>query len=99
MKAIQRIMIDLDSIERLPMDALGDISVAANDPGMVISHGIAAIGSILASAARNDEIGLNAGTVADLGYLLQSLGKLSSHTANIEGRAGTHHRRRVAEGT
>ncbi|WP_443698417.1 hypothetical protein [Pseudomonas sp.] len=94
MNVLNHLLVDLESFDRLPTEKLEDIGLAANDLGMTISHGIAAIGLILAGAAKNDDVGLNVDAVADLGYLLQSLGKLSSHAANIEGRADTHSRYR-----
>lgn len=97
MTAFNHLLVDLESFEHLPTEKLEDISLAANDLGMTIGHGIAAIGSILAGAAKNEDIGLNADTVANLGWLIESLGKLSSHAVSIEERADTHTRYRSAK--
>ena len=97
MTALNHLLIDLNSMEHLPTDKLEDISLAAGNLGMTISHGIAAIGSILAGAATNEDLGLNASAVADLGWLLQSLGKLISHAVNIEEAAVTHAQHRSAK--
>lgn len=97
MNVLNHLLVDLDSLEHLPTEKLKDIGLAANDVGMTVGHGIAAIGSILAGAAKNEDIGLNPDTVANLGWLIESLGKLSSRTVDIEERARTHVRYRSAE--
>ncbi|MFD2407749.1 hypothetical protein [Azorhizophilus paspali] len=51
---------------------------AAEDYGMNIGFGIAAIGNLLASTATNGAHGLDPDAMSDLGWLLETLGKLSA---------------------
>lgn len=97
MNVLKHLLVDPNSFASLPSEKLEGIGIVANDLGMTTSHGVAAIGSILASAAKNDDIGLSADTIAALGYLLQSLGSLGSYSANIEASADNHVRSRVAK--
>lgn len=89
MTDFKQLLIDPESFANIPTDRLKSISSAADDMGGTISHGIAAIGAILASAAMNEDAGLNTDAVADLGWLLQSLGKLSSGLDGIKTRANS----------
>jgi len=90
MSALKHLLIDPESFGNTSTEKLKSIGSAAHDMGGTISHGIAAIGVILASAAMNEDAGLNADAVADLGWLLQSLGKLSSSVDGIKTRATSH---------
>ena len=89
MNILNHLLVDPESFDHLSTEKLEYIGSSANDLGMTISRGISAIGVILAGAATNDD-SLGADTLVDLGWLLQSLGNLSSHAANLEGRADTH---------
>ena len=94
MNSLRRALIDFERLNLLPTEELVEVNIAANDQSMTIIRGISAIGEILAGAALNDDIGLNTDAVADLGKLLQSLGKLSVTLSNIEAIAGSHLRYR-----
>ncbi|GAA0417974.1 hypothetical protein GIW54_07260 [Pseudomonas proteolytica] len=93
MNSLKLLLIDAEGLGSLPAEQLDSISLAANDLGMTISHGISAIGVLLACAATDDDK-LSADTLVDIGCLLQSLGNLSSRAANIEVRAENHSRHR-----
>jgi len=90
MTDFKQLLIDPESFGNTPTDRLKSIGSAAHGIGGTISHGIAAIGAILASAAMNEDAGLNTEAVADLGWLLQSLGKLSSSVDGIKTKANSH---------
>ncbi|SFB31869.1 hypothetical protein [Azotobacter beijerinckii] len=67
-----------EQIEAMPPEKLAAAATAADGYGMTIGFGIAAIGNLLAGAALNEDHGLDHEAVADLGWLLQSLGNLSA---------------------
>lgn len=90
MNDFKQLLIDPESFGSTPTERLKSIGSAANNMNGTIIHGIAAIGAILAGAAMNEDAGLNADAVADLGWLLQSLGKLCSSVDGIKTRACSH---------
>jgi len=90
MNALKHLLIDPEYFGDASTEKLKSIGSAAHDMSGTISHGIAAIGVMLASAAMNEDAGLNTDTVADLGWLLQALGKLTSNMASIEAAASSH---------
>jgi hypothetical protein len=49
----------------------------------VLAHGISGIGNLLACTASNEETGLNSVAVTDIGWMLESLGKLVSNLSDI----------------
>lgn len=90
MIALKHLLVDPEGFADTSIGELRSIGSAAHDMGGTISHGIAAIGAILANAAMNEDMGLNADAVADLGWLLQALGKLTSSVSGIEAAASSH---------
>lgn len=82
------------TISALSAEDLERAGIAANAYCMNISFGIAAIGNLLASAALNEEQGLCTDSVADIGWLLQSLGELNAKLADTES-ATREQRRRI----
>lgn len=63
-------------------EALSEAGNAADCCNRTLGYGIAAIGNLLAGAALNEDHGLCPDSVADLGWLLQSLGELSATLAD-----------------
>lgn len=51
---------------------------AADCNARTLAWGVSAIGTLVAGAALNEEAGIDAGKLADLGWLLQSMGELSA---------------------
>ncbi|MCM2329821.1 MAG: hypothetical protein NDI70_00865 [Pseudomonas sagittaria] len=51
---------------------------AADYQARTLAWGVSAIGSLVAGAALNEEAGIDAGKLADLGWLLQSMGELGA---------------------
>ena len=80
------------AISALASEDLERAGSAANQYSQNISFGIAAIGNLLACAALNEEQGLCSDSVADLGWLLQSLGELNAKLVDTE--AATREQRR-----
>lgn len=66
------------------MQAMERAGVAAGNLLMSINFGISAIGGLIASAAHNPEMAFTERTVADAGWLLEELGRVSQHLASIE---------------
>ncbi|WP_175651032.1 hypothetical protein [Pseudomonas sp. Marseille-P9899] len=66
------------------LDAAGQ---ASNDCVAILAHGISGIGNLLACAASNDQVGLNASAVTDIGWMLESLGSLISNLTDTGAEA------------
>jgi hypothetical protein len=90
------LLIGIDNFDRLPAEQLEAISRAAETNNMTLCHGISAIGNVLAVAALNEEAGLNLDVVADLGWLLESLGKLSASITDRDNGARQYRNRHDA---
>lgn len=90
------LLVSSANFDSLPTEQLEAIGRAAETNNMTLSHGISAIGNVLAVAALNEEAGLNLDVVADLGWLLESLGKLSASITDRDSAARAHRGRRNA---
>lgn len=84
------------SLDRLPTEQLKAIGTTAESKGMNLAHGISAIGNVLAVAALDEDAGLSMDVVADLGWLIESLGKLSASITDLDNAAHHHCKRRNA---
>ena len=73
------------------LDAAGQ---AAESYGINIGFGIAAIGNLLAGTASNEDHGLDPDAMADLGWLLETLGKLSAKLADTGSGIAIERKRR-----
>lgn len=71
------LLVGTASFDSAPVEKLSGICTAAESEQMTLGQGISAIGTVLAIAAQNKDAGLPLDAVADLGWLLESLGKLS----------------------
>ncbi|ACO80198.1 hypothetical protein AvCA_40630 [Azotobacter vinelandii CA] len=71
-----------ETIEAMSPEKLEAAGQATEDYGMNIGFGIAAIGNLLAGTATNDDHGLDPDAMSDLGWLLETLGKLSAKLAD-----------------
>lgn len=76
------LLISTGDFDHLSPEQLADICVSDEDNNMTLCHGVAAIGNLLAVAALNEDAGLNINAIADIGWLLASLGKLSAGIAD-----------------
>jgi hypothetical protein len=72
------LLISTEAFDQLSPEQLAKISASDHDNNMTLCHGVAAIGNLLAVAALNEDTGLSLEVVADIGWLLESLGKLST---------------------
>ncbi|MNZ66557.1 hypothetical protein D3C78_847850 [compost metagenome] len=72
-------------------------AMAAENQAATLGFGIAAVGNLLACAALNKSHGLDANKVADLGWLLESLGSLSVNLTDT-GNAISEQRKRLKHG-
>ncbi|MDV7210124.1 hypothetical protein [Azotobacter beijerinckii] len=74
------------AIQTLSPDQLKAAGQAADNYGMTLGCGIAAIGSLLAGYSTNEDHGIDPDAMTDLGWLLQTLGELSARlndTGNV----------------
>ncbi len=76
------LLLNTDQFKGMAPDALSEAGNAADCCTRTIGYGVAAIGSLLAGAALNKDHGLDADAIADLGWLLQSMGELSATLAD-----------------
>jgi len=86
-----------DQVAAMTPEQLERAAMAADNQSATIGFGIAAIGNLLAGAALNEELGLDSGSVADLGWLLQSLGTLSANLTDT-GNVISEQRKRLKRG-
>jgi len=66
------------AIQGMTQEQLKAAGQATESYGMTIGFGIAAIGSMLAGYATNEDHGIDPDAMTDLGWLLQALGELSA---------------------
>lgn len=69
-------------IEAMNPEKLERATEAANQYGINLGFGIAAIGHLLACTASNGETGLSDRVATDIGWLLETLGTLSAGLAD-----------------
>lgn len=67
-----------EALDAMTPEQLDKAALAADCEARTVAWGISAIGNLLAGAALNESHGLDPEKVADLGWLLQSLGELSA---------------------
>ncbi|GAB3462868.1 hypothetical protein [Azotobacter salinestris] len=70
-----------EAIVAMSPEKLEAVAMAADSYSSTLGHGIAAIGNLLAGAASSNQ-GLDPDAIHDLGWLLESLGKLSAKLAD-----------------
>ncbi|RBH54210.1 MULTISPECIES: hypothetical protein [Pseudomonas] len=90
MSTLNDMLITTEKFSSLPDEKLRDIVLAGECVGMILSHGIAAIGNILAVAASNEDVGLSNKIVIDIGWLIETLGQMSGRVRDIEQSADWH---------
>jgi len=83
-----------EAIVAMTPEKLEAAGQAAESYGMNIGFGIAAIGNLLAGTAQNEDHGLDPDAIADLGWLLESLGKLSAKLADTGSGIAIERKRR-----
>lgn len=92
--SIANLLVDHEAIQHMPLDRLRSIMLAADDCNASLHNGVAAIGNVLACAAINEGMGLNADTIADLGWLLEMIGTMGASVNDLGGAANQQARRR-----
>ncbi|GAB3471610.1 hypothetical protein GCM10027398_22590 [Azotobacter salinestris] len=75
------LMPNFEAIQAMSPEKLEAAAMAADSYSLTLGHGIAAIGNLLAGAASSNQ-GLDPAAIHDLGWLLESLGKLSAKLAD-----------------
>ena len=70
------------AIQTLSPEQLKAAGQAVDSYGTTLGYGIAAIGTLLAGYATNEDHGIDPDAMTDLGWLLQTLGELSGSLAN-----------------
>ena len=71
-----------EQVERLKI-----IASASSSYSGILNSGISAIGWSIAASADNEDFGIDANEVRNLGWLMQALGKLSQHLNDLHGEA------------
>ena len=79
-----------EQLDGMNPEALGQAALAADCNLSTITFGITAIGGLLAGAANNEDHGIAADHLASLGWILQSMGELS--TALMDTHEGARQR-------
>ncbi|EXF95729.1 hypothetical protein HK44_023625 [Pseudomonas fluorescens HK44] len=97
MSHLNALLITTENLGSLPDEKLRDIVLAGECVGMNLSHGIAAIGNILAVAAANEDDGLSNKAVISIGWLIETLGEMSGRVHDIEQSADWHLSERAKE--
>lgn len=69
------------------VERLGCIVNASSSYSGILNSGISAIGWAIAASADNEDFGIDANEVRNLGWLMQALGKLSQHLSDLHGEA------------
>lgn len=85
-----------DTLRTMPLEDLEAVTTSTADNIHTLAHGIAAIGTLLAGTATNEEIGLNAAAVANVGFMLESLGGLISNLVDLDDNAKHYRKERGA---
>lgn len=71
-----------EQVERLK----GIVNASSSYSG-ILNSGISAIGWAIAASADNEDFGIDANEVRNLGWLMQALGKLSQQLSDLHGEA------------
>jgi hypothetical protein len=85
-----------DTLRTMPISDLDQVVGSTVDNIHTLAHGISAIGNLLACAASNEETGLNAEAVANVGFMLESLGVLISNLVTVDENAKQYRKDRRA---
>jgi hypothetical protein len=68
-------------------ERLGGIVNASSSYSGILNSGISAIGWAIAASADNEDFGIDANEVRNLGWLMHALGKLSQHLSDLHEEA------------
>lgn len=96
MSAWRSILPTHDTLRTMPREDLESVVSSTVDNIQTLAHGVSAIGNLLASAASNEELGLNVSAVTEVGYLLESLGLLISNLVDVDDNAKLYRKERRA---
>lgn len=77
-------------MKKMSAEELGAAEQASSNYVSVLAHGISGIGNLLACTASNDDTGLSATAVTDIGWMLESLGTLISNLSDTGAAAAFH---------
>lgn len=72
-----------ESMTQFSAEQLQSVEQASTTYVSVLAHGISGLGNLLACTASNEETGLNSSAVTDIGWMLESLGKLISNLSDV----------------
>jgi len=84
------------AIQTMTPEQLKSAGQAVEEYGMTLGYGIAAIGSLLAGYASNEDHGIDSEAMTDLGWLLRSLGSLSAKLSDTGSNIDTERKTRQA---
>lgn len=86
-----------DTLGTMPIGDLDLVVSSTGDNIHTLAHGIAAIGTLLAGTATNEEMGINPDAVANVGFMLESLGALISGLVDVGDNAKHHQAQRAVK--
>lgn len=86
----QHLLPKREVIKKMSAVELKDADQSSSEYISVLAHGISGIGNLLACTASNSETGLSERAVADIGWLLESLGALISNLSDVGAEADFH---------
>lgn len=75
------------SLSAEQVERLKSIANASSSYSGILNSGISAIGWSIAASADNEDFGIDANEVRNLGWLMQALGNLSQHLSDLHGEA------------
>jgi hypothetical protein len=81
--------ISMECINAMELDQLEGVRQASDNYMHNLAHGISGIGNLLACAASNEDAGLNVKAVANVGWMLESLGGLVSSLSDTTAHASS----------
>lgn len=79
-----------ETMRKMSAEELSAAEQASNNYVSVLAHGISGIGNLLACTASNEDNGLCATAVTDIGWMLESLGTLISNLSDTGAAAAFH---------
>ncbi|WP_116830159.1 hypothetical protein [Pseudomonas syringae] len=81
------LLIKREDIAKMDADSLDAVTRATDDRLLSLALGVSGLGNLLACAASNEEAGLSPGAVANVGWMLESIGSLISGMTDVSTQA------------
>lgn len=81
------LLIKREDIAKMDADSLDAVTRTTDDRLLSLALGVSGLGNLLACAASNEESGLCPSAVANVGWMLESIGSLISDVAGVSSEA------------